>query len=348
MQRLQLSQIGRCLMGNHYFFLKGEFMANNNSSRYNIDYGFTQALQQVSPFPIVANRSPGLADSAPLGTVWANKAANVVFVATSANNTGTIWTGASGAAINPATLAVGTTATIGTTLAVGTNLTVGGTSVMTGLTTLNGGLTVAGATLLNGGTVGIGTDANGNTISISTGAVARTTNIGVAGANVQTISIGGTGANVIAIANTQTAGSLAIGTSMTTGTISIGGTGLQTGTISLAPGTGAQTVNIGTGGTGVKTIHIGDGAIGNIVTVGSTTAAAHTTIKGGTLGVSLNAAYVELVSGPTFIYSGAGAPGNGLAVQAGDLYIRTDPAGATSRIYVATAANTWTNVTCAA
>lgn len=264
-------------------------MANNNSARVNVDYGFTQALQNVAPYPISATRSPTLADRAPLGAIWVNRTLNVVFIATSANNTGTIWTGASGAATTPATLAVTTTATIGTTLQVGTDLTVLGTATVTGASALNGGLTVAGATVLNGGTVGIGTDANANTISISTGAVARTTNIGVAGANVQTISIGGTGANVIAIGNTQTAGSVAIGTAMTTGTISIGGTGLQTGTVSLAPGTGAQIVNIGTGGTGVKTINIGTGAVANLLTIGAVTGAARTTIQGGTVGIILSA-----------------------------------------------------------
>jgi hypothetical protein len=48
------------------------------------------------------------------------------------------------------------------------------------------------------------------------------------------------------------------------------------------------------------------------------------------------------------ITSGAGAPGAGLAVQAGDIYVRSDPAGAASRIYIATGAGVWTNVTCAA
>jgi hypothetical protein len=72
---------------------------------------------------------------------------------------------------------------------------------------------------------------------------------------------------------------------MTTGTISIGGTGLQTGTVSIAPGTGAQTINIGTGGTGVKTIHIGDAAVANVITIGSTTGAAALTLNSGSVGI---------------------------------------------------------------
>jgi hypothetical protein len=63
--------------------------------------------------------------------------------------------------------------------------------------------------------------------------------------------------------------------------------------------------------------------------------------------IEVVAGYI-IMPGPIHIMSGAGVPANGLAVQAGDMYIRTDPAGAASRIYIATAANTWTNVTCAA
>ena len=74
---------------------------------------------------------------------------------------------------------------------------------------------------------------------------------------------------------------------MTTGTISIGGTGLQTGTITLGGGTGAQTINLATGGTGVKTVHLGDGAVANVLTIGSTTGAAQTTINAGTADLTL-------------------------------------------------------------
>ena len=55
-----------------------------------------------------------------------------------------------------------------------------------------------------------------------------------------------------------------------------------------------------------------------------------------------------IMPGPIVISTGAGAPAAGLAVEAGDIYIRTDPAGATSRIYIATSANVWSNVDCAA
>lgn len=48
------------------------------------------------------------------------------------------------------------------------------------------------------------------------------------------------------------------------------------------------------------------------------------------------------------IYTGAGAPAAGLALAAGDLYINTTPTGAADRMFIASAANSWTNFTTAA
>jgi len=339
--------------------------------------------------------------------------------------------------------------------------------------TIQGGLATADAiNILSGATGGIDMDygsagmtitgANGafglvsgtGTISISADAAATTVNIGTGAAVVKTISIGGTGANVIAIGNTQTAGSVAIGTAMTSGTVSIGGTGAQTGTVSLAPGTGAQTVNIATGGTGIKTVNIGTGAIDNILTLGSLTGAASLALRAGTGNMTLNSGGALLLdsadileinssagvigigndavaqninigtgsaartitlgnaSGATsvvvnvgtgalnlgttatahatavgsttagstlvlntptgtnvaaanglsvttagrglslpgglLVISGAGDPNGVATAPIGSLYLRTDPAGATSRAYLNTdAGTTWTNITCA-
>jgi hypothetical protein len=173
--------------------------------------------------------------------------------------------------------------------------TVGGVTIHGGKATANsidittaaaGGITASygssGMTLTGTGTFALATGAN--TTSISADAVGSTLNLGTGAAVIKNINIGGTGANVIALGNTQTAGSIAIGNAMTGGTITIGGTGLQVGTISIAPGTGAQAVNIATGGTGVKTIHIGTGAIGNLITIGTVTAAASLTLNSGSAG----------------------------------------------------------------
>jgi fibronectin-binding autotransporter adhesin len=126
------------------------------------------------------------------------------------------------------------------------------------------------------GTIRIGTSTTGESIFIGTGA----------GAN--TIGIGGTGANAITIANAQAGGSFSIGALMTTGTISIGGIGAQTGTISIAPGTGAQTINIANAAAGSKTINIGAGAVANTITVGNETGASTVTLNSGTGGTGLS------------------------------------------------------------
>jgi len=128
------------------------------------------------------------------------------------------------------------------------------------------------------GTITIGgTGLQTGAIGIGTGTGAQTLNLATGGTGIKSINMGGTAANVIGIGNTQTAGSINLGTAMTTGTITIGGTGLQTGAIGIGTGTGAQTLNFGTGGTGIKTINIGTNATPvNAIQIGG--AASTTTI----------------------------------------------------------------------
>lgn len=71
------------------------------------------------------------------------------------------------------------------------------------------------------------------------------------------------------------------------------------------------------------------------------------TATDGNFVLSTAGTYVSL-PGPVFIYSGAGAPSGALALHVGDLYVNTTAASATTRMYIATAAGTWTNITCAA
>lgn len=244
------------------------------------------------------------------------------------------------------------------------------------LTTLQGGngagLGAAAIELATAaaGDIQIGLSTHTGAIYLGASTAGETINIGTGAASANTIAIGGTGANVITIGNTQTAGSVSVGAAMTTGTISVGGTGLQTGTISIAPGTGAQTINIAASGTGAKAINIGATGSADSIAIGSTTAGStlvlntptstpvvaangltatvgNLTTTNGNVVLSTAATFVQL-PGPIKIMSGAGAPANGLAAEAGDMYINTTPAGATSRIYVATGAGAWTNVTCAA
>lgn len=82
------------------------------------------------------------------------------------------------------------------------------------------------------------------------------------------------------------------------------------------------------------------------VTLESTTAEINLTTAAPAAGVG--GILVTQGAVPFRILCGAGAPNANLAVQAGDLYIRSDPGSAAERIYVATGAGAFTNVTCAA
>lgn len=123
---------------------------------------------------------------------------------------------------------------------------------------------------------------------------------------------------------------------------------------------GAAVTTINTGGTGA--LHLGN-ATGNTAVTGSlsttTSLSATTTVTAGTgvtattgnvtisdgnLVLSTAATYISL-PGPVFVYSGAGAPSNGLALHTGDLYINTTAATTTTRLYIATGAGAWTYFT---
>jgi hypothetical protein len=297
---------------------------------FNTAYGITNALQNVFPAPVVANRAPLTTDTGyQLGTIWIHKALNDAYVLTSVVSASATWLNMAGGGgsfssltVTPGPISLTGTTTINTTGSATTSI--GSTTGASGITELVGtgnfsldgvagstytiGASTTTGTIAIGGTaqtgaitlgsssgtniVNLGTGAGATTVNIATGVTnAKTINVGTGAAMANTIAIGGTGANVVTIANTQTAGSIAIGTAMTTGTVSIGGTGLQTGNFDLAPGTGAQAITLGNGGTGIKTISIGTAAVANVITIGSTTASAATTIQAGsgTTGLSLSA-----------------------------------------------------------
>jgi hypothetical protein len=159
-----------------------------------------------------------------------------------------------------------------------------------------------------------------------------TTTINTAGAAVTTIGTGGTGAVNIgnATGNTAVTGSLSTTTSLAATTTVTGGTGITATTGNIVATAGA--VNAGT------TITAGTGLT---VTLGNAT------LTNGNLVLSTATNLISL-PGPVNIMSGAGAPAAGLALHVGDMYINTTAASATTRLYIATAASTWTNVTCAA
>jgi hypothetical protein len=175
-----------------------------------------------------------------------------------------------------------------------------------------------------------------------------TTTINTSGAAVTTIGTGGTGAVNIgnATGNTAVTGSLTASTGLVATTGGITATG--TSNINTS---GSAVTSINTGGTGA--LNLGN-ATGNTAVTGSLTASTsltatlgNITATNGNVILSTAATYVQL-PGPIKIMSGAGAPAVGLAAEVGDMYINTTAASAVTRIYVATAAGTWTNVTCAA
>ena len=156
----------------------------------------------------------------------------------------------------------------------------------------------------------------------------------------------GTGAFAVLSSNTT----LAVGTDSTlVGTLDVGGATTLSAAVTVESGVGAINISADDAAT---TINIGKGAGAKTLTLGSLNTTSQTLIQGGTGDITFNAPIVQLTSdsGGTAVnlYTGAGVPANGLAIQAGDLYFRSDPGGATERIYVATGAGAWTNITCAA
>ncbi len=348
--------------------------------RSRVAYGLSDALLPVAPFPITARRAPTSADIAYLlGTIWIYKTTGAIYILSSVVANVATWqlVETSGGAGVFTTLTSTSTTTLATTVAsantfgniigntsvdilVGTggfgvngvsnaifdigSLLVTGT-ISIGGTAQTGAINIGSSSAAN--TVNIGAGAGATTVNIGTGVTnAKTINIGTGAAMANTINIGGTGASTIGIGATQAGGSIEIGDLMVAGTINIGGAA-QTGAIFIGLSTAAQTISIGNGGTSGKTILIGTASAPNAVTIGSTNTTAATVVQGGTGGIYLNAPFTEL-PGPVYIYTGVGDPGAPLALHAGDLYIRLDPAGATTRMFIATGVGTWTNFTCAA
>ena len=166
-----------------------------------------------------------------------------------------------------------------------------------------------------------------------------TTGINVSGAGVTTINTGGTGALNLgnATGNTAVTGSLSTTTSLSATTTVTSGTGITATTGNIVASAGNINATLGSM------------SAGTTVTAGTGVTATTGNITATNGNVVLSTATNKIVlPGPVNIMSGAGAPAAGLAVNVGDMYVNTTAASATTRIYVATAASTWTNVTCAA
>jgi hypothetical protein len=156
------------------------------------------------------------------------------------------------------------------------------------------------------------------------------------------------------IAASTTVAGLNVGTALTVGTTATIGTGLT-----VSAGGIICTGNVGITGSLLASTTVGAGtsmAAGTTITAGTNIVSTLGNITA-TLG-NITATHGDIVCstathgitlpGPIRIITGAGAPAAGLAVNVGDIYIRTDAGGAAERIYICTVAGTFTTVDCAA
>jgi hypothetical protein len=133
--------------------------------------------------------------------------------------------------------------------------------------------------------------------NINTGASAMTLNLGNATGASGTVMLVGTGNFSLDGAATST---YTFAPSTTSGTINFGGTGANTGTATILGGTGAQTINFANS-TGVKTLSIATGAAANVVALGSTNTTSSTTINGGSGGVNIVGANLQIATAGKFL-----------------------------------------------
>jgi len=346
-----------------------------NQQQTLIGYGFNHGLQKLAPLIIRALRNPGAQDFGQYGQQWLNQANPAVprlWVFMGGNVGSALWaelatgggsagvftsltvtpgpislTGATtiniaagaqntsiGSGSNTGTLALGNSANTSSSL-LGSSVNIDSAaagSINVGTTTITTGAIAIGSSM-SSGTISIGgTGASTGAVSIAPGTAAQTVNIANA-AGVKTINIAnGISGNDVNVAN-------GANTSAQVVDIASGASGADS-VVNILAGNGTagtQTANVMTG-TRAGVVNISTGAAAHVTTIGSSTAGNRTVL----------ASPITQLPGPVYVYTGAGAPANGLALHIGDLYIRTDAGGATERMYIATAAGAWTNVTCAA
>jgi len=322
-----------------------------------VAYGLSDALISVFPAPILANRAPNTTDKAQIGAIWIFVANNAPYILTSIVNNLATWElllVSGGAGVFTTITSTGAF-TLDTTTAAANTLgnTTGNTSIAMSVGT--GGFTLDGVAASN---YAIGASTTTGTISI--GGTAQTGNIVLGNSTAaQSVIIGaaaGAGSSNVSIAAGVPGNTVLINNGTNTGAnvtnINNGPAGANS-TVNILSGTataGTQTFNVlATGATRAGVVNIGTGAAAHVVSIGSNTGAASTLINGGTGGVEVSAPFLNLFNAAsTYIYNGAGAPANGLALHVGDMYINTTAATAATRLYIATGVGAWTNVTCAA
>jgi hypothetical protein len=256
---------------------RGGVMANN---RNEISYGLSQALTQYAPMPIVANRVPVLADiNWSIGQMWVYSAAGTAYILVSVANGQATW------------------------ILIETG---GGAGVFASIVATTGPNDIEGTTSINTTTSGAVTSI-GSTLGAS-GIVER---VGTGN-----YSLDGVAGSIYSIGASTTTGSIAIGGTAQTGTLAIGP---STAGITILIGNGVnaapQVVNISSGASAANSVvsilngvatagtqtfnvlaqagstagaaNIATGTAANVLTMGSLTGAASTTIRAGTGGLVL-------------------------------------------------------------
>lgn len=234
----------------------------------NTGYGLSQPINNIPPMPVLAKRVPSTTDkNYELGTIWVYTTGSAAYILVSVAANSATWQlieVSGGAGVFSTLTSTGAFTLDTTTAAVNT---LGNTTGATSLSLMvgTGGFSLDGVA---GSVYAVGASTTTGSITIGGSAQAGTITLGSSSASNTLVIAGGAGATTLQLANAQVAGSVSIGAAMTSGTITVGGTGLQVGTISIAPGTGAQSLLLGTGGTGVKTITVG-GTAANVITIGN-------------------------------------------------------------------------------
>lgn len=190
-------------------------MSISGNNGFKVGYGLTNALQNLSPQPIVAKRAPLTTDiGAQLGQLWIYPLTNSAWVLTSIVSNSASWEslGGSGSGIfgsltvTPGPISLTGTTTINTTGAAVTSINTGGTGALnlgnaTGNTAVTGSLTASTGLVATAGGI----------------AATGTSTINTTGAAVTSINTGGTGALNLgnATGNTAVTGSLTASTTLT-------------------------------------------------------------------------------------------------------------------------------------
>lgn len=291
-------------------------------------------------------------------SISADAAATTVNIGTGAAVVKTISIGGTGANV----IAIGNTQTagsvsVGNAMTTGT-ITIGGSGLQTGTVSIAPGTGAQTVAIATGGT-GI------KTVNIATGAIDNVVTIGSATGAASLSLLSGTGNLTGASTGTllldsvgvlelnSSAGVISIGNDAVAQNINVGtGAAARTITIGNASGASSVVVNVGTGA-----LNLGTSATAHATTVGSTTAGS-TLILNTPVGISVFASNGLNVStagcgltlpGGLLVLAGTGSPSGTITAPIGSLYLRSDPAGATSRAYINVDAGTgWTNITCAA